>query len=192
MAFEPRSHPSHPWLASIGGIVDTAWRYSRGSAAIDFNTHFGTKFQHNWHGWFVLQAVLLEFQTLNWYIRVLKGGLIDISNCTSLCDLRLFNIPADRDRLRSSCRILSQVSSRNLADLTLEFSKGEGINFDWTPIANILSGSTFTHLGNIHVESAIYSSSVVLTLYPKVISYIIISFPTQMLLKAIAWRMRAN
>lgn len=96
---------------------------------------------------------------LDWYIHIIKGGLIDIRNCTNLCKLRLY---ANRDSLgsRSPYRILSQVSSQNLADLTLEFTKVEKINLDWTSIADILSGSMFTHLGNIHIESTIYSSSV--------------------------------
>ena len=89
--------------------------------------------------------------------------LIDVTNFTNLRKLRLSDIPTDHNsnhaHISYLCTILSQIPSHNIEELTLEFIKPDGIDFDWSSLAAILDGPAFSRLQYIHVKSHVSNTT---------------------------------
>jgi hypothetical protein len=90
--------------------------------------------------------------------------LIDVSHCTNVHRLRLFDIRSNDSVSLSSpssdvWQILSQISSHKVEDLIIEFSKPNGIQFDWHCLADVLARPTFASLRTIRIESTLDTGS---------------------------------
>src|SRR5882762_4616984 len=87
----------------------------------------------------------------------------NITHCTNLRTVHLHDIYTNPDVLSSPTspvvQLLSQIASRSVRELIMEFSQSRGINFDWTCLANTLADPKFNQLQIIHVQADLYNTN---------------------------------